>query len=1251
MATSTSLEYRFVSWNIRSLPLRFPSLESYVHNHHPTVICLQEAFPGKTSRTPTNRSPPRLSGYRAYCHPAGAGLVTYIKAKIAHSSDPIFSPVNLISSYYLGITLYICGTPTTIYNIHTLTNNLKAEYLPSLNADTPAILLGDFNAKHPSLGGSSTSTNGRRLHAYLQAHPSLTHIPTSRFTHIKEGFIDHVLVHSFPTNALPSHIIPTNELVSDHWALPLSISVPSPQQSPPWKRTIYNIPAPLLPPFHSCITQWYSSYQVTSVNAFYSALTSQIHQFHSSHIRKSTSRLNFSPRKSSWVSDPRISDKLSALNHAGDDYLANKSADNLLTYLTAARSHRDMAKQLKRDSWLSFLQSLNASTPLSTVWGKINRIISATKPPPAPPCFSALHQATLLADTWALRSRPDNLPTYVQHQLALANSDPAHSRSRRVQAACTLAPAPLITPHELCTALLKGRASSPGEDGITYDLLRHLSAVPGNPLLALYNLSLQTATLPDSWTNSILIPIPKPNSPDFRPISLTSCMCKVMERILLHRLLHSIGPALSTSLYGFLPGRSTQHCFAELFSHYTPNTCTAFIDLKAAFDVANREIILDELINLGIEGATLTWISNYLSNRNSFVFYKGACSPTHTFSLGTPQGGVLSPFLFNILMHRLIRLMGPLPPDTLLLSYADDICISTQCPELLQRLLDTFAHASAQCGLVINTAKTKFHSMSPINFPITLRGTPLSTDPHYTYLGVPLSSLHKHTHTRFVKDLCSRLRKRLTPLKIITNHTNGASIPIARSFYILYIRALIDYHALHLSLIPPATLMRLETLQNDAMRIILHCPRSTRIISMLTELNLPSVADRIQYVATSFATKTLLNQHSAPTFLAVLKHTLANAHPPPSTEFLSGFEQWFDQLQSFFTPILDLTERHPDDILAQLTPPPPKAVPPPWKKIPPDITFSPTGTKATTPKPLLLSNVRETLDSILKTFDIPPDIYYTDGSCSPTGRSAAAFVLFHQGLEVATHQRRLSNWSSSTACELEAILDALRHSKTNDSGRPSLVVTDSTSALASIQCITPNNPTTSAIQCLLHDSQTTSHPIKFLWIPSHVGYAPHDRADVLAKAAQQLTIDTEPGLPSLAAVRGSLRSLVADNAVSRLNAERSNSVSIKHYDRFRDTPHCYGLHPTLTRKCDIAVAWIRLGYRSLWEVSGSDTHHYCKLCEAPNSHKLLHYLEECPEIREFRPSGMRYAEYCDYLINDNSALEAILHLYPMFLIH
>ncbi|XP_076065270.1 uncharacterized protein LOC143039282 [Oratosquilla oratoria] len=101
-----------------------------------------------------------------------------------------------------------------------------------------------------------------------------------------------------------------------------------------------------------------------------------------------------------------------------------------------------------------------------------------------------------------------------------------------------------------------------------------------------------------SQLSSLITPIPKPGFDKFRPISLASCFNKVLVRILLNRLMFRLHDKLSTRLYGFLPHRST----AALYTRLSPTSIVAFLDLKSAFDITKKHIILDQLVNFGIKG-------------------------------------------------------------------------------------------------------------------------------------------------------------------------------------------------------------------------------------------------------------------------------------------------------------------------------------------------------------------------------------------------------------------------------------------------------------------------------------------------------------------------------------------------------------------------------------------------------------------------------------------------------------------------
>ena len=137
-----------------------------------------------------------------------------------------------------------------------------------------------------------------------------------------------------------------------------------------------------------------------------------------------------------------------------------------------------------------------------------------------------------------------------------------------------------FTELKLRRALSRGTASFPGDDGITYSVLCLMQQLPGNLSLHLYNLCLRDGCVAQAQTTSTIIPIPKSDTARFRPISLTSCFCKVMERLLLSRLMYRIQDRLSPRLFGFLPQRSTHHCLVDLYSRLSHDSVVAFINLK-----------------------------------------------------------------------------------------------------------------------------------------------------------------------------------------------------------------------------------------------------------------------------------------------------------------------------------------------------------------------------------------------------------------------------------------------------------------------------------------------------------------------------------------------------------------------------------------------------------------------------------------------------------------------------------------------
>lgn len=352
-------------------------------------------------------------------------------------------------------------------------------------------------------------------------------------------------------------------------------------------------------------------------------------------------------------------------------YQRDPTPDNLKQYQTSSSTFVALQQCVHRDAWHDFTNTINHQTSVGSMWRLIRKALKKKTP-------SALHHSLVqyaqdLVKAWSQQASVQSLPSYVQEVLS----------SQKIRRALRLSAALLkkdeeedipITKDELCYALVRRKATAPGDDGITYSALRLLLKVPGDPLLQLYNLCLRHGYVPQDWTKRLIVPVPKHGTDKFIPISLTSCFCKVLERVLLNRLMYRLQDKLSPSLYGFLPQCSTHHCLLELYTRLSSTSLVAFVDLKSAFDIANPDVILDQLVDFGICGNLLRWIRGYLSNRSSYVLFEGACSTPKCFGLGTPQGGVLSPFLFNILMHRLISKLPDIPGTTIT-CYADDISL------------------------------------------------------------------------------------------------------------------------------------------------------------------------------------------------------------------------------------------------------------------------------------------------------------------------------------------------------------------------------------------------------------------------------------------------------------------------------------------------------------------------------------------------------------------------------------------------
>ncbi|KAI5704854.1 hypothetical protein M8J75_009460 [Diaphorina citri] len=236
----------------------------------------------------------------------------------------------------------------------------------------------------------------------------------------------------------------------------------------------------------------------------------------------------------------------------------------------------------------------------------------------------------------------------------------------------------------------------------------------------------------------------------YRPISLLSILGKILEKIIINRLLKTNIKLIQDEQFGF---RTTCHQLVRILDYVTQNFARSIpvtmilLDIEKAFDCVWPDGILYKMYQLNINPIIVKTIESYLSNRTFQVSYGGRLSSKHNIAAGVPQGSILGPFLFSIFLSDL-----PTTPGINTVLFADDTALyaagTRGVGTLIQNHLDKLERYYRTWKIKINASKTEgitFACQETKLKPagkteILFQGQPIEWKKEVKYLGCYLDS-------------------------------------------------------------------------------------------------------------------------------------------------------------------------------------------------------------------------------------------------------------------------------------------------------------------------------------------------------------------------------------------------------------------------------------------------------------------------------------------------------------------------------
>ena len=1184
---------------------------------YPSIVLLQETM----LKEPPCRPPKGYMIYTEFNSPQpGKGLAILIKTDIPHMRISIRTNLQAMAfrvgldRQYTICNLYSSPRDTLFLNdLTALVNQLTP----------PIILCGDFNSRHPMWDDLCGRQDARsRVIEDTLLNTSLVLLNNGAATHFHtqtatSSAIDLSICSADVADELSWHTM--SELYgSDHF--PILIEVEDVDPYSPKVR------------FMEHRADWTKFNTLTIIenteelladldcDELIDSFNKHITQAANSAIPKATC----TPRPTTvpwWSAECQI-----AVNHRKEAYRKFNRSKLIIDKIEYCRK-RAIAKRVlaeaKRSSWQRFVSSLNVNTPMNKIWKRIRKIRGK---------YSNYSAPCLIKNDLYITDESEVAEIMATHYENISSNESYSAKFQRIRQRnerelnfhsndekdynCP------ISILELKRALSKCGNTAAGEDGITYNMIRKSHDTTISFLLSIMNKIFLNCEYPKQWQSAIVLSFPKPGKPttieeNYRPISLTSCVSKLMEKIINIRLsiVLESSKLIPDNQFGFRRMHSTIDAlnkFTTDINNALDNKqqmlCVSF-DMRKAYDTTWRYGILQEIFKFVLRGELPLFLCNYLTNRTFRTKIDNTLSSCHNLDQGVPQGGVLSCTLFTIAINGVLECI---PQSINAILYVDDLliyCSGNYVPVLERRMqtaINKIQEWTETHGFTFSPLKTNcihFHRKRKFQTPLklTLNNIIIPNRETIKYLGMEID--YKLTWKNHIKSLKMETMKRLDLLKCLS-HTNWGSDRVTMlRLYRSIIRSKLDYGSFIYSSATESTLRLLDPVHNAAIRLCTGAYRSSPVLSLYSESGEPPLEKRREQLMLQYYCRSL-QEPSSVAFTYVQQTIIAN----PNVESTTAC-RIYNTREILNVNIATLPFSYDGK--------------PTWK-VAPNLRCE----NFMYPKKDTCS------DSIMKSFfnehvDLfhKDDVHiYTDGAKSENGVGCSAISI------TATKKMKLMTECSIFTAELCGILNGIIIANSAHSDR-FVIFCDSLSALQVVDHYESTHPLINKIINWLNKLQRKGKVIKFCWCPAHVGIPGNERADKLAteiaRSNTAISNDEAPYRDWYPIIRQKIREKWAEEWLG---------VGMNKLRKLKDSVISWNSSEIPNRKYSIILTRLRIGHTKATHqyLMEQGPVPYCQDCLVPLSVK--HFLAECPSHSDVR---VHYYQECTDLEPD-ATLKLIL---------